>query len=104
MYTEDLHIIEGTQFSGGLTFDLYPFGKYVTRNLTSDKETGLGNWTDQEIKRAFTQGISRDGRKFLPFPMPWAAFAALKEDDQKPSSHTRGPFRLSTIKSPTLRS
>lgn len=82
MYTEDLHIIEGTQFSGGLTFDLYPFGKYVTRNLTSDKETGLGNWTDQEIKRAFTQGISRDGRKFLPFPMPWGAFAALKEDDQ----------------------
>ena len=81
-YTEDLHVVEGSQFSGGLTFDLYPFGKYVTRNLTSDKETGLGNWTDQEIKRAFTQGISRDGRKFLPFPMPWAAFGALKEDDQ----------------------
>jgi len=81
-YTDDMHIVEGSQLSGGLTFDLYPFGKYVTRNLTSDKETGLGNWTDQEIKRAFTQGISRDGRKFLPFPMPWAAFAALKEDDQ----------------------
>ena len=81
-YTEDLHIIEGSQLSGGLTFDLYPFGKYVTRNLTSDKETGLGNWTDQEIKRAFTQGISRDGRKFLPFPMPWTALAGLKEDDQ----------------------
>ena len=82
MYNEDLQIVEGSQLSGGLTFDLYPFGKYVTRNLTSDKETGLGNWTDQEIKRAFTQGISRDGRKFLPFPMPWGAFAALKEDDQ----------------------
>ncbi len=81
-YTEDLSIVEGSQLSGGLTFDLYPFGKYVTRNLTSDKETGLGDWTDQEIKRAFTQGISRDGRKFLPFPMPWAAFASLKEDDQ----------------------
>ncbi len=81
-YTEDLGIIEGTQFSGGLTFDLYPFGKFTTKNLTSDKETGLGNWTDQEIKRAFTQGIARDGRKFLPFPMPWTAFASLKEDDQ----------------------
>ncbi len=79
---DDLGIIEGTQFSGGLTFNLYPFGKFVTRNLTSDKETGLGNWTDQEIKRAFTQGISRDGRKFLPFPMPWTAFASLREDDQ----------------------
>jgi len=82
MYDADLHIVEGSQLSGGLTFDLYPFGKFVTRNLTSDKETGLGDWTDQEIKRAFTQGISRDGRKFLPFPMPWASFAALREDDQ----------------------
>ena len=81
-YTDDMRIVEGSQLSGGLTFDLYPFGKYVTRNLTSDNETGLGNWTDQEIKRAITQGISRDGRKFLPFPMPWAAFSALKEDDQ----------------------
>ncbi len=81
-YTDDLHIVEGSQLSGGLTFDLYPFGKYVTRNLTSDKETGVGEWTDQEIKRAFTQGISRTGRKFLPFPMPWPAFASMKEDDQ----------------------
>jgi len=82
MYDDSLGIIEGTQFSGGLTFELYPFGNYTSRNLTSDKETGLGNWTDQEIKRAFTQGIARDGRKFLPFPMPWASFASLKEEDQ----------------------
>jgi mono/diheme cytochrome c family protein len=81
-YTDDLRLVEGTQLSGGLTFDLYPFGKYVARNLTSDMETGLGNWTDQEIKRAFTQGISRDGRKFLPFPMAWPAYASMKEDDQ----------------------
>jgi mono/diheme cytochrome c family protein len=81
-YTDDLGIVEGTQLSGGLTFDLYPFGKYTSRNLTSDKETGLGNWTDQEIERAFTQGIARDGRKFLPFPMPWTAFASMKEEDK----------------------
>jgi len=82
MYTDDLCLIEGSQLSGGLTFDLYPFGKYVTPNLTSDKETGLGDWTDQEIKKAFTQGISRTGRKFLPFPMPWPALGAMKEGDQ----------------------
>ena len=80
-YTDDLHIIEGSQLSGGLTFDLYPFGKFVTRNLTSDKETGLGDWSDQEIKRALTQGITRTGRKFLPFPMPWTSLATMKEDD-----------------------
>jgi cytochrome c oxidase cbb3-type subunit 2 len=32
-YTDDLGIVEGTQLSGGLTFDLYPFGKYTSRNL-----------------------------------------------------------------------
>jgi mono/diheme cytochrome c family protein len=81
-YTDDLGVVEGSQFSGGLTFDLYPFGKFTSRNLTSDKETGLGNWTDEEIKKAFTEGISREGRKFLPFPMPWTAFGSLKEDDK----------------------
>lgn len=82
MYTNDNRIVEGSQLSGGLTFDLYPFGKFTTRNLTSDKETGLGDWTDQEIKGALTQGINRKGRKFLPFPMAWTAFATLTENDQ----------------------
>ncbi|MBI3786622.1 MAG: c-type cytochrome, partial [Ignavibacteriales bacterium] len=80
-YTPEGAIIPEMKLAGGLTFDLYPFGKYVTRNLTSDKETGLGNWTDAEIKRALTQGINRDGRKFLPFPMPWTAFAQMKDED-----------------------
>jgi mono/diheme cytochrome c family protein len=43
-----------------------PWGVSVSRNITSDKEKGLGNWTDDEIKRAITQGISRDGSKLKP--------------------------------------
>ena len=80
-YSPEGKILSDYKFAGGLTFDIYPFGKYTTRNLTSDKETGLGSWTDQEIKRALTQGISRDGRKFLPFPMPWTALAQMKKED-----------------------
>lgn len=80
-YNDDGSINKEMRFAGGLTFDFYPLGKYPTRNITSDKETGLGNWTDAEIKRALTQGIAKDGRKFLPFPMPWTAFAQLKDDD-----------------------
>jgi hypothetical protein len=34
--------------------------------------TGLGGWTDEEIKRTITQGVSRDGRKLKP-PMAFAA-------------------------------
>lgn len=80
-FTDDDVIMDGMKMAGGLTFDIYPFGKYVTRNLTSDKETGLGNWTDAEIKRALTQGINRENRKFLPFPMPWTYLALMKDED-----------------------
>ena len=54
---------------------------YPTANLTSDKDTGLGNWTDEEIKRAITRGIMRDGTRMPPFPMDWPGFAAMTPDD-----------------------
>ena len=44
------------RLAGGLRMHLEPFGDYPTGNLTSDKETGLGNWTDDEIKRVITKG------------------------------------------------
>jgi cytochrome c oxidase cbb3-type subunit 2 len=69
-------------FAGGAKWSLEPFlAEVVTPNLTSDKETGLGNWTDEKIKLALTKGIRRDGSRMLPFPMPWTAYASLKEDD-----------------------
>ena len=69
------------KFAGGLRMDLAPFGTYPTGNLTSDKETGLGNWTDDEIKRTITKGILKDGTRLLPFPMDWASFSTMKESD-----------------------
>ena len=47
----------------------------VTANLTSDKETGIGSYTDDELLRAVTRGIRRDGTRMLPFPMGWTAYA-----------------------------
>jgi mono/diheme cytochrome c family protein len=81
MYREDGSMVSGGVLAGGLTFELYPYGKYVTTNLTSDKETGLGAWTDDEIKNVLTRGIRRDGSKMLPFPMPWTTYAHLTDDD-----------------------
>lgn len=43
--------------------------------------TGLGNWTDDEIKRVITKGILRDGTRLLPFPMDWASFSTLTPSD-----------------------
>src|SRR4051812_11508448 len=45
-------------------------------NLTPDPETGLGRWTDGQIKVAITEGKSRDGRKLAP-NMPSAVYGFL---------------------------
>ena len=78
---DDGTIMEDLRYAGGQKVDLYPFGTYVSYNLTSDKETGLGGWTDQQIKTLLTSGVRRDGSRMLPFPMPWAAYAGLKDED-----------------------
>jgi cytochrome c551/c552 len=54
--------------------------KVLVPNITSSPTAGLGAWTNAEIKRALTQGISRDGRH-LHFPMPWPYLASLDEAD-----------------------
>lgn len=78
---ENKRLIPGMRLAGGLRMQLQPFGEFVTGNLTSDKETGLGNWTDAEIRRVITQGTLRDGTRLLPYPMDWPSFALMSEDD-----------------------
>lgn len=78
---ENKRLIPGMRLAGGLVMQMQPFGEFATGNLTSDKETGLGNWTDAEIKRVITQGTLRDGTRLLPYPMDWPAFALMSEDD-----------------------
>ena len=69
------------RLAGGLRLHIEPFGEYPTGNLTSDKETGLGNWTDAEIKQVLTRGILRDGTRLLPYPMDWASYSTMKPED-----------------------
>jgi mono/diheme cytochrome c family protein len=57
-----------------------PAGDVVPPNITPDAETGIGRWSDGEIKRAITQGISRDGRKLMP-PMAFAYYARMTPRD-----------------------
>lgn len=54
-------------------------GRVVAPNLTSDRETGLGAWTDGEILRALREGISRDGRPLFPY-MPYDLYAKALSD------------------------
>ena len=52
----------------------------TTRNITSDKETGIGGWTDAQIKRAITKGIDKDGKQLIPL-MPYSYLKNLSAED-----------------------
>lgn len=74
-------VLPGMHLAGGTLFRIEPFGDFVSYNLTSDKDTGLGNWTDDQIKQVITRGTRPDGSRMLPYPMDWPSFATLKPDD-----------------------
>jgi mono/diheme cytochrome c family protein len=74
-------MLPGLRLAGGMLLRIVPFGDYPTGNLTSDKATGLGNWSDEEIKRAITKGILRNGTRLLPFPMDYASYSTMTPDD-----------------------
>ncbi len=57
---------EDVPLSGGYTWDLPP-GKIRARNITSDRETGIGGFSDGAIARALRNGVGSDGRALLPF-------------------------------------
>ena len=65
--------------AGGFSFNIVGRTS-VSRNITSDPETGIGAWTDEEIKRAISQGFDRHGRKLVP-PMPYNYFKDLAPED-----------------------
>jgi mono/diheme cytochrome c family protein len=52
----------------------------VAANITPHPEQGIGKWTDDEIKRAITQGISRDGRQLLPV-MAFPYYKNISDED-----------------------
>jgi len=65
--------------TGGFEFP-GPWGVSASRNITQSKEKGIGVWSDAEIKRAITQGISRDGSHLKP-PMGYSYYATVTSDD-----------------------
>jgi mono/diheme cytochrome c family protein len=71
-----------TRFLGGsdVGFGIPNLGVFVGPNLTSDKETGLGKWTAQQIATAITMGERPDKRLLAP-SMPWRGFANLTKPD-----------------------
>ena len=55
-------------------------GVVYPSNLTPDMETGLGSWTDWQIKQVIRTGIDKHGSQSLPV-MPFPAYARISEED-----------------------
>jgi hypothetical protein len=58
-----------------------PFGSFPTPNLTPDPETGLGAWTDDEIKTLLTTGVRKNGQRVVANFMPWWIYKNLTPSD-----------------------
>jgi mono/diheme cytochrome c family protein len=70
------------RFLGGsdVGFSIPGQGVFVGENLTPDKETGLGQWTGDQIAAAIRMGKAPDGRQLSPV-MPYPAFSRLTDED-----------------------
>jgi mono/diheme cytochrome c family protein len=67
---------------GDIGFQIPGLGYFWPPNLTPDKETGLGAWSEADIVRAVRTGARPDGRMLAP-AMPWHSYAALTDKDAR---------------------
>lgn len=69
----------GKPLAGGFKFDDPGFTAYA-ENITPDKETGIGGWTDAQLGKAIREGIKPDGGLIGP-PMPIEFYRHLSDAD-----------------------
>ncbi len=70
---------DGKPFAGGLPVET-PFGVIYSPNITPDRDTGIGAWSDDQFYRAMHQGVAADGARLYPaFPYPW--YTKVTRDD-----------------------
>ena len=69
----------GRAFAGGLKIDT-PFGALYTPNITSDKDTGIGNWSDDDFVRAVREGVSPGGSYYFPV-FPYDHFNKMSREE-----------------------
>jgi mono/diheme cytochrome c family protein len=66
-------------FAGGKRIDT-PFGAVYSPNLTPDRDTGIGGWSNQDFYRALRYGVAPNGSRYYPaFPYPY--FTKMTRDD-----------------------
>lgn len=72
---------KGKPFAGGLPLHT-PFGTFFSPNITPDKKTGIGQWTEKQFLRALRQGVDDEGENLYPV-FPYTSYTRLTDDDSK---------------------
>lgn len=69
----------GKPFAGGLPVST-PFGTLYATNITPDRETGIGSWSEDAFRRALREGVGRDGTHYYP-AFPYDHFTKATDGD-----------------------
>lgn len=69
----------GEPYAGGRKLNT-PFGQFVTPNITSDNETGIGSWSGEDFWQALHYGKSKDGRNLYP-AFPYTEYTKVTRPD-----------------------
>src|SRR6201996_2902349 len=70
----------GAAYAGGFAFNLPGMGTIYSTNITPDKETGIGNYTDQQFLDAMHKGVRADGENLYP-AMSYTSYAYMTDAD-----------------------
>ena len=70
---------DGDAFAGGLPFPA-PSGTLYSTNITADKDTGIGNYSDQDFLDAVQRGVRKDGARLYP-AMPYTSYTFMTDSD-----------------------
>lgn len=77
---------DDSYLAGGMRIDAYPHGRFISRNLTSDPQTGLGSWSVEEIAQAIRNGRT-PSRILNPLDMPWIFLHGFTMEDALAIGH-----------------
>jgi mono/diheme cytochrome c family protein len=69
----------GEPYAGGFAFVL-PFGTLYSTNITPDKATGIGSYTDAQFLAAVHRGVRPDGANLYP-AMPYTSYSYMTDAD-----------------------
>ncbi len=70
---------KGEPFAGGRPLKT-PFGTFFSPNITPDRETGIGKWSDEDFLRALNQGTRPDGSHYFPV-FPYTSYTLMRDED-----------------------